>query len=212
MINKETYAYAPTFDLYINRKTMIVYKRNNRNRKTEIQEDELVPLHLMVNHNGYYRFRDSLHNNMVGVQYAYADAFPDKVQGFEDHLADFTTFKELDHLHGHDSLESNYPWNLRWTSSRINRARTSHSLDLSLLDDKKREAVLKKRERNRKYREDPEWLANKRQHDAEYRRMRYAETKSLRKQQTDALNERIATMDAEYQLLCKKSGSGNPKT
>lgn len=211
MINREIYAYAPTYDLYINRKTMIVYKRNNRGRKSEIQEDELVPLRLSVNHNGYYKFSDTIRNKTVGVQYAYADAFPDKVQGFEDHLADFTTFKELDHLHGHDSLESNFPWNLRWTSTKINRARTSQSIDLTLLDDKKREAVLKRRERHRKYREDPEWLANKRQHDAEYRRMRYAETKSLRKQQSDALNERIAMMDAEYQSLCKKSGSVTQK-
>lgn len=194
MIDKTKYAYAPTYDLYINRETMIVYKRNSRRRKTEIIEEELIPLTLRVNHNGYFTFYSSMHHNTVGLQYAYADAFPDRVQGWEDHLADFVTYAELDHLHGHDTLESNFPENLRWTSRRVNRARTSQTIDISVLDDKEKQKVLKWRERDRRYREDKEWLAKKRERDAEYRRRKYQETKLLRKHQTDELNEMIAKM------------------
>lgn len=196
MISTEKYAYAPTYDLYIDRKTMIVYKRCSRRRKTEITEDELVPLRLTVNHNGYFLF-DAFRKGRTGIQYAYADAFPERVQGWQDHLADFVTYSELDHLHGHDTLEMNFPEHLRWTSVRVNRARTSHSIDISELDDKKKQKVLKSRERDRRRRENKEWLARKRQRDAEYRRRKYAETKSLRKQQTDALNAMIARIAAK---------------
>lgn len=194
MIDKEKYAYAPTYDLYVNRKTMIVYKRCNRRRKTEITEDELIPLNLRVIHNGYFMFHDSLQDKPVGVQYAYADAFPERVQGWQDHMADFITYSELDHLHGHETLESNFPENLRWTSRRVNRARTSQTVDLSTVDDKRRERLLKDRERHRRYREDKKWLKRKRERDAEYRRRKYHETKELRKRQTEELNAKIAKL------------------
>ena len=194
MIDKEKYAYAPTYDLYVNRKTMIVFKRCNRRRKTEITEDELIPLNLRVFHNGYYMFYSTIHHNHVGLQYAYADAFPERVQGWEDHMADFLTYNELDHLHGHATLESNFPENLRWTSSRVNRARTSKTVDLSTVDEKRKGQLLKRRERQRRYREDKKWLKKKRERDAEYRRRKYAETKELRKRQTEELNAKIAKM------------------
>ena len=192
MINKEKYAYAPTYDLYINRETMIVYKRCSRRRKTEITEDELVPVKLSVNHAGYIKFHDYVRRNLLGIQYAYADAFPERVQGWEDHMADFVTYSELDHLHGHETLESNFPEHLRWTSRRVNRARTSQRIDISVLDEKEKQKVLKWRERERRLRENKEWLAKKRERDAEYRRRKYHETKLLRKKQTDELNARIA--------------------
>lgn len=194
MIDKTRFAYCPTYDLYINRETMIVFKRCNRRRKTEITEEELIPLSLRVTHNGYYKFCDTLHNKVVGVQYAYADAFPDRVQGWEDRLADFVTYSELDHLHGHDTLESNYPENLRWTSRRVNRARTSQTIDLSTVDEKRKKQLIKDRERFRRYREDKKWLKKKRARDAEYRRRKYAETKELRKRQTEELNAKIAKL------------------
>ena len=194
MINKEKFAYCPTYDLYIDRKTMIVYKRNNRNRKTEITEDELIPLNLHVNHNGYFKFYDSLHHKVVGLQYAYADGFPDRVHGWEDRLADFITYSELDHLDGHDTLESNFPEHLRWTSRRVNRARTSQTIDLSTVDEKRKDKLIKHREYLREYRKDPEHLRVKRERDAEYRRRKYAETKLLRKQQTEELNAKIAKL------------------
>lgn len=194
MIDKEKFAYAPTYDLYVDRNTMIVYKRNNRNRKTEITEQELIPLSLRVIHNGYFTFYSSLHHKVVGLQYAYADAFPDRVQGWEDRLADFITYSELDHLHGHDTLESNYPEHLRWTSRRVNRARTSQTIDLSTVDEKRKNKLLKNREYLREYRKDPEHLRLKRERDAEYRRRKYHETKELRKQQTAELNAKIAKL------------------
>ena len=194
MIDKEKFAYAPTYDLYINRTTMIVYKRCNRHRKSEITEDELIPLSLMVIHNGYFTFYSTLHRKVVGLQYAYADAFPDRVHGWEDRLADFVTYSELDHLHGHDTLESNFPENLRWTSRRVNRARTSQTIDLSTVDEKRKARLLKNREYLREYRKDPEHLRVKRERDAEYRRRKYQETKELRKQQTAELNAKIAKL------------------
>lgn len=192
MIDKTRFAYCPTYDLYINRETMIVYKRCNRRRKNEITEDELVPLKLRVKHNGYFEFNDFRTGHPVGVQYAYADGFPERVQGWQDHMADFITYSELDHLHGHDTLESNFPENLRWTSSRVNRARTSQTVDLSTVDEKRKAQLIKDRERFRRYREDKKWLKKKRERDAEYRRRKYHETKELRKQQTEELNAKIA--------------------
>ena len=188
MIDKSKFAYAPTYDLYINRETMIVYKRCNRRRKTEITEDELIPLNLRVFHNGYFKFYDYRTGN------AYADAFPERVQGWADHMADFITYSELDHLHGHETLESNFPEHLRWTSRRVNRARTSQTVDLSTVDEKRKEQLIKDRERFRRYREDKKWLKKKRARDAEYRRRKYAETKELRKRQTEELNAKIAKM------------------
>jgi hypothetical protein len=194
MIDKSRFAYCPTYDLYIHRETMIVYKRCNRARKTEITEEELVPLKLRVVHNGYYTFSDYRTGKQTGIQYAYADAFPDRVQGWEDHLADFITYSELDHLHGHDTLESNFPEHLRWTSSRVNRARTSQTVDLSTVDEKRKKQLIKDRERFRRYREDKKWLKRKRARDAEYRRRKYAETKEMRKRQTEELNAKIAKL------------------
>lgn len=194
MIDKEKYAYSPTYDLYIHRETMIVYKRCNRRRKTEITEDELVPLKLRVTHNGYFKFYDYRTGLPVGLQYAYADAFPARVQGWEDHMADFITYSELDHLYGHETLESNFPEHLRWTSRRVNRARTSQTVDLSTVDEKRKAQLIKDRERFRRYREDKKWLKKKRERDAEYRRRKYAETKELRKQQTEELNAKIAKL------------------
>ena len=194
MINKSRFAYCPTYDLYINRETMIIFKRCNRRRKSEITEDELVPLKLRVRHNGYFVFNDFRTGKPVGIQYAYADAFPERVQGWQDHMADFITYSELDHLHGHDTLESNFPEHLRWTSRRVNRARTSQTVDLSTVDEKRKKQLLKDRERFRRYREDKKWLKKKRERDAEYRRRKYAETKDMRKRQTEELNAKIAKL------------------
>lgn len=199
MISKEKFAYAPTYDLYIDRATMVVFKRKSRLRKTEIQEYELVPLRLRVMHNGYFTFQDSVHggSRCVGIQYAYADAFPERVNGWEDHLADFVTYSELDHLHGHDTLESNFPENLRWTSVRVNRARTSQLIDVTTLDEKERAHILKRREYERERRKDPEITKKRRIQQAEYRRRKYAENKDIRKQQTEALNAEIARRAAK---------------
>lgn len=200
MISKETYAYAPTYDIYINRETMLPYKRCNRGRKTEIQEDELVLVRLYITHNGYIKFYtgNSGKPRLVGVQYAYADAFPDCVQGWQDHLDDFVTFCELDHLHGHTTLESNFPEHLRWSSVRVNRARTSRRVDESQLDEKQLARLHKKREYERKRSQDSEYVKARRKQQAEYRRRKYAEYKSQRAQEALDLNEMLASRDDEY--------------
>lgn len=206
MIDLTKYALAPTYDVYVNRETMALLKRKSRNRKGDITEDELVPLKLYVSFNGYIKFDDYRTNHKICISYIYADAFPDRVQGWEDHIADFVTYSELDHLHGHDTIESNYPENLRWTSVRVNRSRTSRTVDLSHVDEKRKNYLLQHREymRNRRA-TDREWLEAERRKDAERKLKRYYETKSLCQQQANELN-------AQMELLCKKSGSDTRKT
>lgn len=198
MISKELYAHSPIYDIYINRETMLPYKRCNRGRKTEIQEDELVLVKLYIAHNGYIRFYDHTQAKHVGIQYAYADAFPDRVQGWQDHLDDPFTYCEIDHLNGHTTLESNFPEHLRWSSVRVNRARTSQRVDESQLDEKQLKRLYKRREYDRMRRQDPQITKARRKQQAEYRRRKYAETKSQRNQETVALNEMLASRDSEY--------------
>jgi hypothetical protein len=202
MISKELYAHSPIYDIYINRETMLPYKRCNRGRKTEIQEDELVLVRLFITHNGYIKFDARISGNknkrLLGIQYVYADAFPDRVQGWQDHLDDPFTYCELDHLNGHTTLESNFPEHLRWSSVRVNRARTSRRVDESQLDEKQLKRLYKRREYDRKRFKNPEIMAGRRKQQAEYRRRKYAEYKSQRKQETDDLNEMLASRDSEY--------------
>lgn len=205
MISKDKYAHSPIYDIYINRETMLPYKRCNRGRKTEIQEDELVLVKLYIAHNGYIRFYDHTQAKHVGIQYAYADAFPDRVQGWQDHLDDPFTYCEIDHLNGHTTLESNFPEHLRWSSVRVNRARTSQRVDESQLDEKQLKRLYKRREYDRKRSQDAEIVKARRKQQAEYRRRKYAEYKAQRKQETVDLNELIASKDNEYRKSLSNS-------
>ena len=205
MIDLTKYAHAPTYDVYVNRETMALLKRKNRHRKGDITEDELVPLKLYVSFNGYIRFNDFRTNSKICISYIYADAFPEQVGRFQDHLDDFISFCELDHINGHTTIESNWPSNLEWSTPRLNRARTSRRIDLSTVDEKRRNRLLQHREHMRKKRTDREYVAQERLKDAARKLKKYHETKSLCKQQANDLN-------AQMELLCKKSGSDTQKS
>ena len=205
MIDSTKFAHASTYDVYVNRETMALFKRKSRNRKGDITEDELVPLKLYVSFNGYIKFNDYRTNGKICISYIYADAFPEQVGRFQDHLDDFISFCELDHINGHTTIESNFPSNLEWSTPRLNRARTSRRIDLSTVDEKRRKRLLQHRDHMRKKRTDKEYVAQERIKDAERKLKKYYETKPLRQQQANEIN-------AQMELLCKKSGSDNPKT
>lgn len=204
MIDSKKFAHASTYDVYVNRETMALFKRKSRNRKGDITEDELVPLKLYVSFNGYIRFTDYRTSKQTCISYIYADAFPDQVGRFQDHLDDFVSFCELDHINGHTTIESNFPSNLEWSTPRLNRARTSRRIDLSTVDEKRRKRLLQHRDHMRQKRADKEYVTQERIKDAERKRNKYYETKSLRQQQAKDLN-------AQMELLCKKSGSATQK-
>lgn len=188
-INNQTYAYSPLYDCYVDRVSMVIYKRNNRQRKTEIQESELVPIKLSVNYNGYIMTYATPLHKTVGIWRIYADAFPESVHCYNLHLADPVTFCEIDHCEkGHLTIESNYPENLRWTTPKLNRAFRSNTLDVASPDmtEKERERIMKNRERVRKYRE--EHIDELRKQDAARKRKYYHERKGLRRQQSIDIN------------------------
>ena len=111
MIQNPNLVYSAQFDLYVDKTTMVIYKRNNRHRKTEITDGELIPLRLSCSHNKYIQFRDFRTSRMVCISYAFADAFPDRVGDNYLHLLDPQTFSELDHRnHVHDTYESNFAY------------------------------------------------------------------------------------------------------
>ena len=202
MINSEKYAYSPIYDIYVSRETMGLLKRKSRNRKGDIDESELVPVKLYTTFNGYIKFH---HNSrLVGIQYIYADAFPDKVGRYQDHLDDFVSFCELDHINGHTTLESNFPSNLEWSTPRLNRARTSRRVDRSQVSDTHLKRLERQREYYMKCREDKEWVAERRKKDAERKRRYNDERKAQNKLHSAEVNLQMV-------LLCKKSDSGNPK-
>lgn len=194
MISTEKYAYSKKYDVYVDRSTRVIYKRNSRRRKTEIQEDELVPVKLT------YTFRRYIQCNVKrgrrGIHQVMADAFPTLVNGYDLHELDPETYCELDHInHIHDTYESNFPECLRWTSKRVNRALTSRTKSLSEMDDKERERTIKRREASYKRWFDPTKIERNRQLDRERKRRYQESTKDLRKQESAELNEWVAKMD-----------------
>lgn len=203
MINPEKYAYSPIYDVYVSRETMGLLKRKSRKRKGEIDESELVPVKLYTTFNGYIKFHHK--GGLVGIQYIYADAFPEQVGRYQDHLDDFVSFCELDHINGHTTIESNFPSNLEWSTPRLNRARTSRRIDRSQVSDAQRKRLERQREYYMKCREDKEWVAEQRRKDCERKKRYHNENKEQNKLHS-------AEVNLQMELLCKKSGSGTPKT
>ena len=197
MISTEKYAYSKQYDVYVDRSTRILYKRNSRRRKTEIQEEELVPVKLTYAYDRYIKC-DVINKKRIGIYHIFADAFPHLVKGADLHELDPETYCELDHInHIHDTYESNYPENLQWTSTRVNRALTSRTKSLSAMDDKARERTIKHRESSYKRWFDPEKIEHNRKLDRERKRRYRASTKSLRKQESAELNEWIAKVASQ---------------
>ena len=195
MISTEKYAYSKQYDVYVDRSTRVIYKRNSRRRKTEIQEEELVPVKLTYQYDRYIKC-DAINKKRIGIYHIFADAFPHLVKGADLHELDPETYCELDHInHVHDTYESNFPENLQWISPRVNRALTSRTKSLSEMDDAARERTIKRREASYKRWFDPEKIEHNRKLDRERKRRYRESTKSLRKQESAELNEMIAKMD-----------------
>ena len=197
MISTEKYAYSQKYDVYVDRSTRVIYKRNSRRRKTEIQEEELVPVKLAYQFGRYIQctVKDS---KTKGIYHVFADAFPELVKNADLHDLDPETYCELDHInHIHDTYESNFPENLQWISPRVNRALTSRTKSLSELDDAARERTIKHREASYKRWFDPEKIEHNRKLDRERKRRYRESTKSLRKQESAELNEWIAKVASQ---------------
>lgn len=197
MINNPNMLYSQTYDLYVDSTTKLIYKRNNRHRKTEISESELVPVKLRVTYNGYIMCTGAYYNGKcqaVGIWRVFADVYPDQVHCWESHVADPVNVCELDHINGHETYQSNFPDNLRWTTPPQNRGRTKKTKNIFAdgVTEQERNRILKSRQyfRDRK-KNDPEWAEQRRKQDAALKRKRYHETKDLRRQQSEALNEQI---------------------
>lgn len=199
MIDPTKYRKSKKYDIYFNVETRVPYKRCNRNRKTEIQESELVQLKLRRQYDNYIHFDISIEgrSHSVGIYRAFADAFPELVDHQAEHDFDPETYSELNHKNGiHDTWESNFPENLEWTSPRVNRAMTCRTRSLSEMDEKERNRVIKKRDKNRERRMDPEYRERERAADRERKRKYREENKLLRQQQSAELNEMLASIAA----------------
>lgn len=196
-IDTTKYTYTKKYDIYFDLKTRLPYKRVNRNRKSEITEEELVPVKLYVAYDGYIKFNAPGYWK-VGIYHAFADAdaFKPLVGRYKDHDADPDTFSELNHKNGvHDTYESNFPENLEWTSVRVNRAMTCRTRSLADMDEAKRAKVIKDRDRTRLRRMDREYREKERAADRARKKRYRDERKPLRQKQSTELNEWIAKMD-----------------
>ena len=196
-IDPEKYTHSKKYDIYFDLTTRLPYKRVHRSRKSEITEQELVPVKLYVMYDGYIHFT-SKEGSSVGIYHAFADAekFKSKVGRAKDHDADPDTFSELNHKSGiHDTYESNFPENLEWTSPRVNRAMTCRTRSLADMDEAERERVIKDRDRKRLRRMDPEYREKERADDRARKKRYREERKELRQQQSEELNEWVAKMD-----------------
>lgn len=191
--------YSPTYDVYVHVDTMVIYKRCNRKRKTEITDEELVPAKLRVMYNGYIHIYNYHTKSNVGIYRVYADVFPELVEGSDLHQMDPETYCEIDHkTHEVDTLEANYPSNLRWVSRTINRADTSRRVTMPT-DEKHLEKLMRERQRYHEKKKDPEWLKKAREKDAKRKMKKYYERKDAVRATQDALN-------AQIQKLAKKGG------
>lgn len=192
-IENPNLAYSPTYDVYVDRNNYAIYKRNNRHRKTEIVDSELIPLTLHPAYNGYVMFYDSARRTSRGIYYIYADAFPELVEGSDLHQMDPDTYCQIDHKdHVHDTLESNFPKNLRWVSAKINHADTSRRvIDAS---ESKRKQLDRQKAYYQRKKQDPEWMEHRRAVCAANKLSKYYENKEKTKAQKALLNAQMAKL------------------
>lgn len=195
MIENKNMIYSPTYNRYVDSSTMVIYKRQNCNRKSEITDAELIPIKISVRYNGYLSTKVCMDNKTldVGIWRIFADAFPEQVHCWENHEADPDNFCELDHINGHETYASNFPSNLRWTTPRLNRARTTRTKDIFAegVTEAERKKILKRRKYYHDHKNDPEWMERRRKNDADRKKAKYYSTRELRRQQADELNEQI---------------------
>lgn len=192
-IENKNLAYSSLYDVYVDRTTYAIFKRNNRHRKSEITDSELIPLTLHPAYNGYIMFYDSLGHTSRGVYYIYADAFPELVEGSDLHQMDPDTYCQIDHRnHIHDTLESNFPANLRWVSAKINHADTSRRVKDPT--EKQRKQLDRMKDYYNRKKQDQEWVANRRKADTERKRNKYYENKEKTKAHKALLNAQMVKL------------------
>ena len=198
-ITNPNLAYAHTYDLYVDRNTHVIYKRNHRGRKTEITDEELVVAKLYSTYDGYIQVQGHQqgHTYKVGIHRVYADAFPDLVENHEFHDMDPEAYNEIDHKnHIHDTIEASWCTNLRWVSSKVNRADTSRRV---ITPDSESHANQLKRASKyyHEHKQDPEWLATHRKKNAAIKNRHYYERKDQMAAKSAALNEQMAKLAAK---------------
>lgn len=191
-ITNPDYIYVAKYDIYVQRSTRTFWKRCNRNRKTEITEDELVLMEkYWISANEYIKlngFSVCGKKCNVCISYVFAEAFPELVGNADLHAKYPYLYTELNHKnHVHNTWESNYPENLEYLPVSINRADISTNVEKNNPDDKRLRISKYNKDYYQKKKQDPEWLANSRKRDAARKRKYYHDTKSLRKQQEDQL-------------------------
>ena len=184
--NNPSLVFVSEFDVYVDTTNYTIWARHRRRKPSDDEELHLVPIR--VSTCGYPQIgcRHWGVPATVGIHRIIATWFVPK---------DDILFDEVDHIDGNPF--NNNPSNLRWTTVTANRARTRRTLDLSKMDDKQRERVLRNRERVRNHRNNN--LAASRKREAEYRRKQYAQVKEIRKRQAEELNVKmreLAGLDA----------------
>lgn len=195
-ITNPNLAYSPLYDVYVDRNTHVIYKRNNRHRKSEITDDELVLVKLYVKYNDYIEIVGNANHRQyrVGIHRVYADACPELIENHELHELDPETYCEIDHKsHVHNTLDSNWCDNLRWVSPRINRADTCRRVTKPE-DEKHLKRLIYHRNHYAEKKNDPEWIAKRRAKDAERKRKYHHANKDKRNAEADLLNAQMAKL------------------
>jgi hypothetical protein len=197
-ITNPDFIYVPKYDIYVQRSTRTFWKRCNRGRKTEITEDELVLMDKFTFcTTEYINLQLWVGSKKCGdcISYVFAEAFPELVGNADLHAKYPHLYTELNHKnHVHNTWESNYPENLEWQIPSVNRADTSRNVEKNNPDDKRLRHSKRMKDYYQKKKQDPEWVAKRRKHDAEYRTKQYHERRPLRKQQEEQLAAQLQSL------------------
>lgn len=190
-ITNQDFIYVAKYDIYVQRSTRTLWKRCNRNRKTEITEDELVLMdNFCITRDEYIQLCIWVSGKICHdcISYVFAEAYPELVGNADLHEKYPYLYTELNHKnHVHNTWTSNYPECMEWLPASVNRADTSRNVEKNNPDDKRLRNSRRMKDWYQKKKQDPEWVEKRRKHDAENKRKLYHETRPLRKQQAEQL-------------------------
>jgi len=199
-ITNPDYIYVAKYDIYVSRSDRTFWKRCNRNRKTEITDDELVLMDKFTyTTNGYIqtqlRVPGEPRKRGIGIYYVFAEAYPELVGNADLHAKYPYLYNELNHKsHKTEGWSDNYPENLEWLPTSINRADTSVNVEKNNPDEKRLRASRYMKDWYQKKKQDPEWLEKFRKKSAESQRKRYYRFREQRKQQELDLTAQLQTV------------------